>query len=87
MSERKLNPKLEAIKTKYKNGIPQDWRFCIRENKKMDRKDLDRISAYLDAIRALCKGGDEKCFPIDILARDLDNYIWAKFGKDDDEVS
>lgn len=24
MSERKLNPKLEAIKTKYKNGIPQD---------------------------------------------------------------
>lgn len=53
----------------------------------MDRKDLDRISAYLDAIRALCKGGNEKCFSIDILARDLDNYIWAKFGKDDDEVS
>lgn len=53
----------------------------------MDRKDLDKISAYLEAIRALCKGGDEKHFVIDILALDLSNYIWAKFGKDDDEVS
>lgn len=53
----------------------------------MDEKDLDKISAYLDAIRALCKGGDEKCFSIDILAIDLSNYIYAKFGKDDDEVS
>jgi hypothetical protein len=53
----------------------------------MDEKDLNKISAYLDAIRALCKDGDEKCFSIDILARDLDTYIWAKFGKDDDEVS
>jgi hypothetical protein len=24
MSEKKLNPKLETIKAKYKNGIPQD---------------------------------------------------------------
>lgn len=24
MSEKKLNPKLEAIKAKYKSGIPQD---------------------------------------------------------------
>ena len=53
----------------------------------MDRKDLDKISAYLDAIRALCKDGDDKCFSINILAIDLSNYIYEKFEEDDDEVS
>lgn len=52
----------------------------------MTEKQLDKIMAYLDAIMALCRNGDEKTSAIKIIAMDLSNYLYDTFGATDGKV-
>jgi hypothetical protein len=53
----------------------------------MTEKQLEKATAYLDAIIALCGHGDEKHDAIRIIATDLSNYLFNNFGATNDEVS
>lgn len=48
----------------------------------MSEKELDKVSAYLNAIIALCTDNTEKSEAVKVLAMDLSNYLYNQYGVD-----